>query len=73
MKIKKELLQAFLDKKITAAILARETGANMADNETLLQGKAVSEEKARNFVYYFDVDEATAMINCKASPLAGGV
>lgn len=40
MKIKKELLQAFLDKyNISAAILAREMGVAVAEIEKLLDGE----------------------------------
>ena len=67
MKIKKELLQAFLDKyKITAAILAQEMGVNAAEIETLLNGGAVCEETARRFIYYFGADEAAKMIDWAA-------
>ena len=59
MKIKKELLQAFLDKYgITAAILAREMGVTVAEVEKLLSGTAVGEETARRFIYYFGADNA---------------
>lgn len=64
MKIKKELLQAFLDKYgITAAILAREMGVAVAEVEKLLGGTAVDEETARRFIYYFGADEAVKMID----------
>ncbi len=74
MKVKKELLQAFLDKyKITAAILAREMGVNAAEIEVLLRGEAVNEATARRFIYYFGADEAVKMIDWaaigKTSPL----
>ena len=76
MKIKKELLQAFLDKyAITAAILAREMGVAVGEVEKLLDGKAVNEETARRFIYYFGADEAVKMIDWaaigKENPLAG--
>lgn len=75
MKIKKELLQAFLDKyAITAAILAREMGVAVAEVEKLLGGTAVSEETARRFIFYFGADEAVKMIDWSAigkeNPLA---
>ena len=75
MKIKKELLQAFLDKyAITAAILAREMGVAVAEVEKLLGGTAVGEETARRFIYYFGADEAVKMIDWaaigKENPLA---
>lgn len=67
MKIKKELLQAFLDKYgITAAILAREMGVTVAEVEKLLSGTAVNEETARRFIYYFGADEAVKMIDWAA-------
>jgi len=77
MIIKKELLQAFLDKYgITAAILARDMGVNAAEIETLLEGGAVNEETARKFIYYFGADEAVKMIDWaaigKTSPLDEG-
>ena len=75
MKIKKELLQAFLDKYgITAAIQAREMGVAVAEVEKLLSGTAVGEETARRFIYYFGADEAVKMIDWaaigKENPLA---
>lgn len=67
MKIKKELLQAFLDKYgITAAMLAREMGADKNAVETLLNGGAVNEETARKFIFYFGADEAVKMIDWAA-------
>lgn len=67
MKIRKELLQAFLDKYgITAAILAREMHADESDIQTLLNGGAVNEETARKFIYYFGADEAVKMIDWAA-------
>ena len=75
MKVKTELLQAFLDKyAITAALLAREMGVAVAEVEKLLDGKAVNEETARRFIYYFGADEAVKMIDWaaigKENPLA---
>ena len=67
MKVKKELLQAFLEKyNITAAILARDMGLKAADIETLLRGEAVNEATARRFIYYFGADEAVKMIDWAA-------
>ena len=67
MKIKKELLQAFLDKyNITAAVLAREMGVAVSEIETLLNGEAVNEATARQFIYYFGADEAVKMIDWTA-------
>ena len=67
MKVKTELLQAFLDKYgITATILAREMGVAVAEVEKLLDGKAVNEETARRFIYYFGADEAVKMIDWAA-------
>ena len=75
MKIKTELLQAFLDKYgITAAIQAREMGVAVAEVEKLLSGTAIGEETARRFIYYFGADEAVKMIDWaaigKENPLA---
>lgn len=67
MKIKKELLQAFMQKYgIKAAILAREMGVAVAEVEKLLSGTAVGEETARRFIYYFGADEAVKMIDWAA-------
>ena len=67
MKVKTELLQAFLDKYgITAAILAREMGVAVAEVEKLLDGTAVGEETARRFIFYFGADEAIKMIDWAA-------
>lgn len=67
MIIKKELLQAFLDKyKISAEILARNMGVNVAEIEKLLRGEAVNEAAARRFIYYFGADEALIMIDWAA-------
>ena len=67
MIIKKELLQAFLDKYgITAAMLAREIGVDEREIQTLLDGGAVNEATARKFIYYFGADEAVKMIDWAA-------
>lgn len=67
MIVKKELLQAFLDKYgITAAILAREMHVSESEIQTLLDGGAVNEETARKFIYYFGADEAVKMIDWAA-------
>lgn len=67
MKIKKELLQAFMQKYgIKAAILAREMGVAVAEVEKLLSGTAVGEETARRFIFYFGADEAVKMIDWAA-------
>lgn len=67
MIIKKELLQAFLDKYgITAAILAREMHVDENEIQSLLNGDAVNEETARKFIYYFGADEAVKMIDWAA-------
>ena len=67
MKVKTELLQAFLDKyAITAALLAREMGVAVAEVEKLLSGTAVSEETARRFIYYFGADNAAEYIDWAA-------
>ncbi len=67
MIIRKELLQAFLDKYgITAAMLAREIGVDEREIQTLLSGGAVNEATARKFIYYFGADEAIKMIDWAA-------
>lgn len=67
MKIKQELLQAFLDNYgITAAMLAREIGVDEREIQTLLDGGAVNEATARKFIYYFGADEAMKMIDWAA-------
>ena len=67
MKVKTELLQAFLDKYgITAAILAREMGVTVGEVEKLLGGTAVNEETARRFIYYFGADNAAKFIDWAA-------
>ena len=67
MKVKTELLQAFMQKYgITAAILAREMGVAVAEVEKLLSGTAVGEETARRFIYYFGADNAAKFIDWAA-------
>ena len=67
MKIKKELLQAFIDKYgISAALLARDMGIDEKEIKTLLEGGAVDEETARKFIYYFGANEAVKMIDWAA-------
>ena len=67
MKVKTELLQAFMQKyELSAAILARELGVAVAEVEKLLGGTAVGEETARRFIYYFGADEAVKMIDWAA-------
>ena len=67
MKVKTELLQAFMQKyELSAAILAREMGVPVAEVEKLLGGTAVDEETARRFIYYFGADEAVKMIDWAA-------
>lgn len=75
MKIKKELLQDYLDEhELSAAILARNMGVNTAEVEKLLSGIAVNEETARRFIYYFGADNAAEYIDWaaigKQNPLA---
>ena len=75
MKVKTELLQAFMQKyELSAAILAREMGVAVGEVEKLLDGTAVGEETARRFIYYFGADEAVKMIDWaaigKQNPLA---
>lgn len=67
MKVKTELLQAFMQKyELSAAILAREMGVTVGEVEKLLCGTAVGEETARRFIYYFGADEAVKMIDWAA-------
>ena len=67
MKVKTELLQAFMQKyELSAAILAREMGVAVAEVEKLLDGTAVGEETARRFIFYFGADEAVKMIDWAA-------
>ena len=67
MKVKTELLQAFMQKnELSAAVLAREMGVAVAEVEKLLGGMAVDEETARRFIYYFGADEAVKMIDWAA-------
>lgn len=67
VKIKKELLQDYLDEhELTAAILARNMGVNTAEVEKLLSGIAVNEETARRFIYYFGADNAAKFIDWAA-------
>ena len=75
MKIKKELLQDYLDEQeITATILARNMGINAAEVEKLLNGETVDENTARRFIYYFGADNAAKFIDWaaigKENPLA---
>lgn len=67
MKVKKEQLQNYLDKRgISAATLARELGVDEKEVETLLRGEAVNEATARCFIYYFGADEAVKIIDWAA-------
>lgn len=67
MKVKKEQLQNYLDKRgISAAMFACELGVNEKEVETLLLGEAVSEATARRFIYYLGADEAVKMIDWAA-------
>ena len=67
MKVKTELLQAFMQKyELSAAILAREMGVAVAEVEKLLGGTAVGEETARRFIYYFGADNAAKFIDWAA-------
>ena len=67
MKVKTELLQAFMQKyELSAAILAREMGVAVAEVKKLLSGTAVGEETARRFIFYFGADEAVKMIDWAA-------
>ncbi len=77
MKIKKEVLQAYLDKyQITAADLARDMGLEVSAIETLLSGGAADEPTARVFIYYFGADESSVLVDWdalgKKNPLSDG-
>lgn len=67
MKVKKELLQNYLEKRgISAAMFARELGVDEKEVETLLRGEAVNEATARRFIYHLGADEAVKMIDWAA-------
>lgn len=67
MIVKKEKLQAYLDKhEMTTATLARDMGVDENEVKTLLNGGAVNEATARKFIYYFGADEAMKMIDWAA-------
>ena len=67
MKVKKEQLQNYLDKRgISAATFARELGVDEKEVETLLLGEAVNAATARRFIYYLGADEATKLIDWAA-------
>lgn len=67
MKIKTNLLQAFLDKyKITSEILAQDMGVKETEVETLLSGEAVDRKTAERFINYLGADEAAKMIDWDA-------
>ena len=67
MKVKRETVQAFLDKYgITAAMLARDMDVDEREIQTLLSGGAINEATARKFVYYFGADEAVKMVDWAA-------
>lgn len=67
MKIKKELLKAFLDKyNISVELLAKDMGIAAAMLETLLNGEAVDRKVAERFIHYFGAEEAAKMIDWDA-------
>lgn len=67
MKVKKEQLQNYLEKRgISAAMFARELGVDENEVEILLDGGAVNEATARRFIYYLGADEAVKMIDWAA-------
>ncbi|MDR0850768.1 MAG: hypothetical protein LBN07_04850 [Christensenellaceae bacterium] len=67
MKIKIQLLQAFLkERKITALDLAKEMEVDVSEIEKLLKGEAVDEKAAHKFIYYFGADEAQHFIDWEA-------
>ena len=66
MIVKKEKLQAYLDKhEMTAATLA-DMGIDENEVKTLLNGGAVNEATARRFIYYLGADEAVKLIDWAA-------
>ncbi len=67
MKVKKEMLQAYMKKRgISAAELAKEMCVAQTEIELLLNGAAVKEPTARQFINYFGVDEAAKYIDWAA-------
>lgn len=67
MKIKKEIIRAFMNKyHISAQTLAEEIHVDLAEIEKLLDGKSVDENTARKFIYYFGVDEVMDAIDWEA-------
>jgi len=67
MIVKKEKLQAYLDKhEMTTETLARDMGVDENEVKTLLNGGAVNEATARRFIYYLGADEAVKMIDWAA-------
>lgn len=67
MKIKKEILQAFMTKyDISVATLADELNVEVSEIEKLLSGQSVDEITARKFICYFGVDEARELVDWQA-------
>lgn len=67
MKIKKKVLQEYLDKfKMTAAAFAQEIGVETAEVEKMLNDNAVEEKTARLFINYFGAEEARHFIDWEA-------
>ena len=76
MKIKRELLQKYLDERgISAVTFAHELGVDEKEVERLLLGEEVGEATASRFIYYIGADEAVKLIDWvaigKKNPLAG--
>lgn len=67
MKIKKQVLQTYLDKlKMSAATFAQEIGVQAAEVEKMLNNIAVEERTARLLIDYFGAEEARHFIDWAA-------
>lgn len=67
MKIKKQLLQNFLNNKnMSADDLAQEMEINVIEIKKLLCGEQVDERTAFSFIKYFGADEAQHFIDWEA-------
>jgi hypothetical protein len=67
MKVKRELLlQVLGENAMTIKDLARALDVRTSEIERLLDGEAVGEATAREFIYYFGADEAGRLIDWEA-------
>lgn len=76
MKIKTKLLLAYLEqRKMSVSDLAKEMEISVTELEVLLNGEAVGEKTAQQFIYYLGANEAQKFIDWEAigkkNPLAG--